>query len=182
MNCFLPLDWTSFVLKTTCESSSRSKRPYLVLKKIKSEIKLFRMARSYSTSTTSWGPAFPKWHMASSARSDTTQVTQTTYHGLTKCTPLIMGTSGSRDVSKSSYPKLFDPFSWRYAIKKLLFFFCRIPKFRRRWKSDSLIVVFSVLQLVSDLLIFLFGVTVETLRLQCGKMLIEVRVISQSFI
>ena len=80
-NFLLPLDWTSFVLKTTCECSPTSKRHYYFLKT--SETKLFRMARSHFT--TSWELAFPNSHIVPCAISYTTHMTQTTNHGLTRC-------------------------------------------------------------------------------------------------
>ena len=118
MECFLPLDWTSFVLNTTCECSSRSKRDYYS-KKNSSETKLFRMARSHSTSTTLWELVFPNSHMAPFAESHTTRVTQTTAPDLTACTPVSMGGSGLKVVSVSSYLKWVV--THKYVIKNLLF-------------------------------------------------------------
>ena len=103
MKCLLHLAWTSFVLKTTCECSSRSNdTPF---KKTCSATKLFRMARSHFMWTTLWELAFPNSHMAACPANDTTQVTQTIDHGLTACAPISMGRSGSVIFSLSSYPK-----------------------------------------------------------------------------
>ena len=46
-------------------------------------------------------------------------------------------------------------------LKKL--FICRIPKFRRRRSSECLMSGIEILQLIYELLMFLFGVTAETL-------------------
>ena len=74
-------------------------------KKTSSETKLFRMARSHSTSTTLWELVFLNSHMASLATSVTTQMSQTTDHGLIRCSPLFLGISGLMIISISSYPK-----------------------------------------------------------------------------
>jgi hypothetical protein len=49
---------------------------------------------------------------------------------------------------------------------------CRMPKFRRRRNSERLITAIQILELIFDLLVFLFGVTVETSWLQSGGTLI----------
>ena len=41
-------------------------------------------------------------------------------------------------------------------------FICRIPKFRRRRNSEDLFLGFQILKLISDLVIMMFCVTVET--------------------
>jgi hypothetical protein len=53
-------------------------------------------------------------------------------------------------------------------------FIGRMPKFWRRRNSESLVTEYHVLQLIFDLLLYLFGVTVEILLLLYGKMLIPV--------
>ena len=74
-------------------------------KKNCSETKLFRMARSHSTSTTSSGLAFPKSHMAFLSLPNTTQVTQTIDHVLTTWILLLLGFAKSEIFSVLSYPK-----------------------------------------------------------------------------
>ena len=76
-----------------------------VLKETSLETKLFRMARSHSTSTTSWELAFPNLHMVSLPLSHTTQMTQITSRGLKMCTPLLLGSSGSMEGLALSCPK-----------------------------------------------------------------------------
>jgi hypothetical protein len=64
-----------------------------------------------------------------------------------------------------------------FSLKSMLFvikIIGRIPKFRRQRNSEGLIPEYQVLQMIFDLLLFLFGVTVEILRLLGGKMLIPV--------
>ena len=173
----------SFVLRTTCECFSRSKC-HTFQKKASSETKLFRMARSHSTSTTSWELAFPRSHMVSLPIPDTTQVPQTIDHVLTVCSFALLGLRGSVIFSTSSYPKWVatnNPFPRKYVFLKKTFI-CRTHKFRKRRNSESLIASLQNMQLFLKLLAFLFGVIVETLWLQSGKTLIPVRVISQSFI
>ena len=55
-------------------------------------------------------------------------------------------------------------------------YICRIPKFRRRRNSDSLIFGNQILQLIFELVIVLFIVTVEASRFHSGTTLIPVRV------
>ena len=90
---------------------------WVVLQKIKTtllfkkernclETKRFRMAQSHFTSTTSWELVFLKWHMVPFIPSHTIQVTQTIYHGVTRCSSILfLGLSGSEIYSISSYPK-----------------------------------------------------------------------------
>ena len=54
-------------------------------------------------------------------------------------------------------------------------FIWRIPKFRRRRNSGKVFALLQILQLFSELLIFLYGVTVEMSRPPNGKILIPVR-------
>ena len=75
------------------------------IQKTSSGTKLFRMARSHSTSTTSWELAFPKSHMVTGVTRFTTQVTQNTYHGLTIFGPVILERSRSLDISISFYAR-----------------------------------------------------------------------------
>ena len=125
------------------------------------------MARSHSTSTTSWEPVFPKSRMAFLPVSNTTQVPQTIDHVLTTWV-LLLGLSISWIFSVLSYPKwAFNPLPQKYVIKKACI--CRIPKFWRRRNSEKLISVYQILQLISEIIVFLFGVTVETSWLQSGK-------------
>ena len=65
-------------------------------------------------------------------------------------------------------------------LKKLFIF--RIPKFRRRRNSDSLVAGIQILQAIYELLEVMFGVTVETSYLQSGKTLIPVSTISQLYV
>jgi hypothetical protein len=96
LNVFRPDNhvWVFFKIKTT-----------LLFKERSSETKLFRVVRSHSTSTTSWELAFPKSHMVTFATSRTIQMTQTTNHGLTMCSPLLLGMKCSEIFSISYYPK-----------------------------------------------------------------------------
>ena len=60
--------------------------------------------------------------------------------------------------------------------QKVWFFkICRVPKFRRQKNSGKLSALLQILQLFSEFLISLFGVTVVISRLQSGKILIPVR-------
>ena len=72
-------------------------------------------------------------------------------------------------------PKVaYNPFPRKYVILKIFIF--RIPKFRRRRNSENLIASNQILPLFfPELMIFLFGATEETSRLQSGKTLIPVR-------
>ena len=65
-------------------------------------------------------------------------------------------------------------------LKKLFIF--RIPKFRRRRNSDSLVAGIQILQAIYELLEVMFGVTVETSYLRSGKTLIPVSTISQLYV
>ena len=99
---------------------------------------------------------------------------------------VFISVSGNKRISESFdiiLPKVsyLVPFLKSMFLKKN-FLICRIPKFRRRRNSEGLISGSPILQLIFELAVFLFGVTVETWRLQSGKTLIPVRVISQSFV
>ena len=86
--------WVLFEVKTT-----------VLFKKSPLETKLHRMARSHSTSTTSWGLVFLKSHMVPFPIRHTSQVTQTTDHDLTRSSPVLLGKCKSQVSSKSFYQK-----------------------------------------------------------------------------
>ena len=145
------------------------------------------MVGSHSISTTSWELAFPNSHMVPLAVSFTTQMTQTTNYGLTRCLPRCLGISGSKILSISSYPKWVDKFLFSKSMLFENLYLHRIPKFRKQRNSEALIIWNwnQIPRLITTKylqnILFLFGVTVEMSRLQSGNTLTPVRVVSHSF-
>ena len=91
--------------------------------------------------------------------------------------------SGRQRISES-FDIILPKVSCLIAFLKSMFFLktftCRIHKFRSRRNSESLILGNQILPLIFARVVFLFGVTVETSRLQSGKTSIPVRVISHN--
>ena len=59
-------------------------------------------------------------------------------------------------------PKVSCFFSFLKSMLLKILIICRIPKFRRRRNSENLILRSQILQLIYELLILLFGVTMGT--------------------
>ena len=181
MEFLLPLAWTSFVLKTTCERSSRS-NDTLFKKKLVQKQSCFGWARFHFTWTTLWELAFPKSHNGClcSIRYDPSDPDHRS-----RSHSVYTAVSGEERVGNFFdiiLPKVSCLISF---LKSMLFkkpFNYRIPKFRRWRNSECLIARSQILQLIYKLLVVLFGVTVETSWLQGGKTLIPVRAISQFFV
>ena len=179
MNYLHPLDWTLFVLKTMCECSPRLK-PYYYSKK-------FFRNKAVSDGAISF-------YLDHFVRTRVSKFTYGTFCRLpydsndpdhkSRSDKVITSVSGNKWISESFsiiLPKVSCLILFLEIFIKRIYF-VRIPKFRRRRNSENHISGNQVLQLVFDLVLIIFGATVEMSWLQSGRTLIPVRVISQSFI
>ena len=167
----------SFVLKTSCECSSKSNCTTINKKLLQKqscfgwrnlilslplrEHSRFRIHVSFI-------------HIAYDPSNSDTNM------GLKTRSPLPLGLGGSVGLSVLSYPKWvacsLSSKAWvSYSI-------CRTPKFRKRRNWDDHITGLQIVRLIYEFLLFLFGVIVETSWIQCEQTFIPVNVLSQSFI
>ena len=179
MNCLLPLDWTSFVLKTMCECSSN-------IKGVTIQKKLIRN-KAVSDGAISF-------YLDHYVRTRVSKVTygvfiNTRYHSdapdhRSRSHNVYTSASGIKKIRNSFdiiLPKVSFFIHFFKSVLLVKPFTCRIPNFRRQRNSEQLFLGLQILQFISDLVECLFGVTVETSWLQSGKTLIPVRVISELF-
>ena len=179
MESLLPLAWTSFVLKTTCERSSRSNDT------------LFKKNLFRNKAVSDGAISFYVDHFVR------TRVSKFTYG----CFCIILYNSSDPDHRSRSH-RVFTDCSGEKVVNDsfdiilpkvsclisflqnmlLKHFILRIPKFQRRRNSECLIEWSRKLRLIYELFVVLFGVTAETSWLQSGKTLIPVRDISQLFL
>ena len=150
----------SFVLKTTCGCSSRLKRRYYSEnyfrnKAVSDGAISFYLDHFVSSRVSKW-----TYGIFGDIEYDPSAADH-------RSRPHMLFTSFSGTVRICDFfdiilPKVICLVNFLKSMLLKKTFICRIPKFRRRRNSESPMARLRILKFISEVLVFLFGVTVET--------------------